>query len=88
MKQPIVEILWRDAFGSSSWNDVTDHEDEFLVHTIGYLLWESKDYIGTGASIVPEHGSTANTTHIPKGCIVSMKFLRGGRNANRRVRKN
>jgi len=76
-KQPIVEILWRDAFGGSSWGDVEDHAEEFLVHTIGYLLWEDKNYIGTGASIVPEHGSTANTTHIPKGCIISIKYLRG-----------
>ena len=76
-KQPIIEIQWLDAFGKSDWHDIMNHADEYLIHTIGYLLWEDKNYIGTGASIVPEHGTTTNTTNIPKKCILSMKFLRG-----------
>ena len=77
MKQPIVEVVWRDAFGSNKWHDIRDHADGYIIHTIGYLLWEDKHYLGTGASITPEEETVANTTHIPKTTILSLKFLRG-----------
>jgi len=82
-KQPIVDVVWRDAFGSSSWHDVMEHADEYIVHTIGYLLWEDKNYVGTGASTVAQDGSVTNTTNIPKKCILSIKYLRG-----KNVKKN
>jgi len=78
-KPPIVEIVWRDAFGRSAWHDIPDHEDDYIIHTVGYLLWEDKHYMGTGACVGFEEATTSNTMSVPKKSIMSIKFLRGKR---------
>ena len=77
MKQPILEIIWRDAFGGSNWKSIGDIPTEYIIHTIGYLLWENKHYIGTACNLVPERDVVSDTNAIPKKTIISMRYLRG-----------
>jgi len=94
---PIVEIVWRDSFGSGRWQSMAELmetleggptsktwfsvgklEDEIIIHSIGYLISENKNYINLVASIANK-GSVCDPNAILKKSIISMKFLRGER---------
>ena len=77
-KQPIVDIVWRDAYGTADWHLVGDDDDEpVIVHSVGYLVDEDKHYYHLTATFVAETGKMCNTISIPKGCVMSIKYFRG-----------
>lgn len=84
-KQPIVELIWRDAYGDADWHHVDEKDIPIIVNSAGYLIGEDKNYYHLAVNIVHITEKVANTVSIPKGCVVSIKYFRG---KNVRNRKN
>ena len=78
MKYPLVRLDWLDASSHDSWQVIEDAkpDQDFTVHTIGWLLNETKKYyvLGTGLS---SNGLTAATWRIPKGMVVKRINIKG-----------
>ena len=77
-KLPIVEVLWRDAYGEADWHLWDDDKHFIIVNTIGYFIGEDNNYVYL-ASTATNSKKVANTMNIPKGCVISTRQFRGKR---------
>lgn len=74
---PIVEIIWRDAFGEQEWTLMDEwNPPEMLICSVGYLLVEDKNYYRLAANITGDGTKKDHTMNIPKKIVVSMRTLR------------
>ena len=76
---PIVEVIWDDADTTASWETVIDEKEE-LVHTIGFLVKETKNsyYIAHSVYMSEDNDLTFNgRVRIPKGMAKSFTILQG-----------
>ena len=76
-KQPICEVIWRDAYGTADWHLPGEDDEPIISQTAGYLLDEDKHYYHLVTTFVASTGKLANTISIPKGCVISIKYFRG-----------
>lgn len=68
---PFVEILWDDADADHGWTDEVDEQEE-LVHTVGFLVKETKTaYYISHTTYTDEEGKLNwnGRIRIPKGMI-------------------
>jgi hypothetical protein len=78
---PFVELIWDDAEADNEWKYETDEEEDelsALVHTVGFLVKETKTayYISHTVSTDGEGTLHWNSRiRIPKGMIRSYKVL-------------
>ena len=73
-----VEILWDDADADNSWDNEIDDEEN-LVHTVGFLIKETKTayYVAHTVYIDANHKLNWNSRiRIPKGMIRSYKIIK------------
>ena len=74
---PIVEIIWRDAFGEQEWTLMDEWNPiEMLICSVGYLLVEDENYYRLAANIVGDGSKKDHTMNIPKKIVVSMRVLK------------
>ena len=74
---PIVEIIWRDAFGEQEWTLMDEwNPKEMLICSVGHLLAEDENYYRLAANIVGDGTKKDYTMNIPKAIVVSMRTLR------------
>ena len=76
-KQPICEIIWRDAYGNAEWHFLGEDDEPVIAHSAGYIVSENKHYYHLTTTFVAETGKMCNTISIPKGCVISIKYYRG-----------
>ena len=78
MKYPLAKVDWIDASTQDSWQSIENAktQEDFIVHTIGWVISDTKRYItlGTGLS---SHGQSAATWRIPKGMVVKRTNIKG-----------
>jgi hypothetical protein len=75
---PLVEILWDDADATNEWEAEIDDVEE-LVHTVGFLVKESKTSYYISHSVFLADDGTLNWNskiRIPKGMARSYKILK------------
>lgn len=75
-KLPIIEVIWRDAYGEADWHIWDDEEHCVIVNTVGYFIGEDNNYIYLASTAADSH-KVANTMNIPKGCVISSRLFRG-----------
>jgi hypothetical protein len=75
----IVAVTWNDSHsGNGDWKPLPTAYESCLVTSIGYLQEFDDGVIVTSSYCpnMPESGEYCfGVTHIPKGCIVSVKVL-------------
>ena len=71
MNIQLIEVIWEDIVQDPTWET---NVDCLTVTSVGYLLENSEKYLKIGTSIT-EDGEIAGITAMPKGCVVSIKFL-------------
>ena len=76
-KQPIVEVIWRDAYGTPDWHLLGENDEPVIAHSAGYIVSEDKLYYHLTTTFVAESGKMCNTISIPKGCVISIRYFRG-----------
>lgn len=73
---PLMEIIWGDAWNGSSWFRKSEIKcDPLLVATMGYLASENKNGYVLAAS-VSEQGMMCSDFFIPRGMVKSVKRLK------------
>lgn len=77
-KWAIVEIVWRDA--NFSFEGFDSHDDDYLVHTVGYLIRIDARWCYIAAECLQDENSYRAVTRIPvgKGIIQSLMVIRRG----------
>jgi len=74
-----VLVRWRDA-----WFDLdpppSGWRDEYVVHTVGYLVRENEDVVSVAQERLPGRDGYRAITHIPRGVVLSVTtlFAEGG----------
>jgi hypothetical protein len=76
-KHKVLFVTWNDAESIDAWTDAVeiDH-DPAVIHSIGLLLKEDKDSITLALNHDTKNDTYSCIMKIPKGMIVSRKFLR------------
>lgn len=79
-----VSVKWLDAWSEDDWLDVEDLKNKstenYIVHTLGYLIHETKECIVVSQQI-EEIGSMASMTmFIPRGMILEIRTIKGPEN--------
>lgn len=77
-KWSIVEVVWRDA--NFSFEGFDSDDDEYLVHTVGYMIRLDARWCYIAAECLQEENSFRAVTRIPvgKGIIRSLIIIRRG----------
>lgn len=68
---PLVEILWDDADAKAEWDTQID-EEESLVHTVGFLIKETKTAYYVSHTVYHDEEGTLTWNgriRIPKGMV-------------------
>ena len=65
--QPLVLVIWRDAFFDFDQKSSDDFRSEYLVHTVGFLVAEGQTFISLAQEVLPDDEGFRAVTHIPLG---------------------
>jgi len=74
MGQPIVQVVWRDAYFDFDRDGNTEDRDDYLVTTFGCLLNEDAKFYHIASEVLPDDNYRA-VTHIPKVLVESCTEL-------------
>lgn len=75
---PLVDILWDDADATAAWTTEID-EEESLVHTVGFLIKETKTAYYVSHTVYNDEEGTLTWNgriRIPKGMIRSYEVIK------------
>ena len=73
-KVQVVEITWIDSASRHGWTDRNDVDDIALIHSVGFLVRETKDVIVISTSFHEE--DFADPLSVPKVAIRSRRNLK------------
>jgi hypothetical protein len=73
--QPIVMVVWHDAWADPDQHDRADWRSDYLVRTTGFLVREESDVVSIAQEILPEDDGFRAVTHIPRGMIEHLTWL-------------
>jgi hypothetical protein len=71
----VVLVHWRDAAINSGY----DQHGLVDMHTVGFLVHESEEYITVALDMQPDHDCWRNSSSIPRVNIISILQMRLGR---------
>lgn len=68
---PIVLVVWTDTISNSGWKQAEDIDDwtkenTWLVHTVGYLIRETEEFVVIAASWAMEEKQYGSLIKIPR----------------------
>ena len=66
--QPLVLVIWRDAFFDFDQKSSDDFRSEYL-HTVGFLVAEGQTYISLAQEVLPDDEGFRAVTHIPRAVV-------------------
>lgn len=77
MSHPLVLVIWEDATSNGGWKsaDILDGwiaEEAWKIHSVGYLLRDTKEYVVLAASWSKVDGQYGNLTRIPRALVRAM----------------
>jgi hypothetical protein len=67
--QPLVLVIWRDAFFDFDQKSSDDFRSEYLVHTVGFLVAEGQTFISLAQEVLPDDEGFRAVTHIPRSVV-------------------
>ena len=77
IKYPLYTYQWYDHFSSSSWKTLGDvRSPAYLVHGVGYLIDEDKDYLYFSDGLVLSTGQTKGSMAVLKSALKSKKKIK------------
>jgi hypothetical protein len=81
VKYKLVYIEWEDAKGlDGGWRPleeaVYEASSRALVHQVGFILDEGKDYLTLMAAILPDTNQVGGVWRIPKAWILKRKTIK------------
>ena len=74
----LVEVLWLDTEGNSSWMDrrIALASTPPLICTVGFLMLKNKEKLVIASSYGDEQeGNVSDVNTIPAGCVVKIRNL-------------
>lgn len=74
--QPMVQVVWRDAFHEFDVSDIEDLRDEYEVHTIGFLLAEDDKWVTIAQEILPDGNGYRGVSRIPQKIVIRLRQLK------------
>jgi hypothetical protein len=75
LENPMVLVIWRDAFFDFDQSDPVDVRPEYLVHTFGFLLTQGPKFVSLADEVLPEGDGFRAVTHIPLSIVESVTRL-------------
>jgi hypothetical protein len=77
-RYPLTVVTWKDACSTDPWTSVDDLEAKpMFCTTIGFLISKPKADCLLLASTLSDEGDACCVMHIPTGCVVAVRHLRG-----------
>lgn len=81
-RPPLVVVIWEDAteLDTTAWVQETEHDyrpDFAIVHSVGFLLHESKAGVVLTSAWCEDGGQVARREQVPRGMIRKIVRLRG-----------
>jgi hypothetical protein len=73
--QPLVLVIWRDAYFDFDQRDVEDQRPDYLVHTVGFLLSEGPKFVSLAQEVLPDGDGYRAVTHIPLSIVERISRL-------------
>ena len=73
--QPLVLVIWRDAFFDFDQSDAEDVRPDYLVHTVGFLVAEGPRFVSLAQEILPDGDGFRAVTHIPMSIVERIERL-------------
>ena len=70
----LVRVQWRDAWFELDWDDETAARDDYLVHTVGFVIKNTDKFVHIAAEMLPDDGFRG-VTAIPVTEITNWKEL-------------
>jgi hypothetical protein len=67
--QPLVLVIWRDAFFDFDQKSSDDFRSEYLVHTVGFLVGQGQTFISLAQEVLPDDEGFRAVTHIPRSVV-------------------
>ena len=74
-----VEILWNDSVSQSKWHSLAESPNVAQIRSRGWLVKGDKKQVVVSATYGDYNGNSddlAETTAIPRGCIISITDLK------------
>jgi hypothetical protein len=72
----LVLVTWRDAWFDFDQPGVEDGRDDYLVHTVGFLVSDGPRFLSIAQEILPDGDGFRAVTHIPLSIIETTVPLR------------
>lgn len=72
MAEDLVMVTWRDAYFDFDAPDEGDEREDYLVHTVGYLVGEDAKFIHVAAELLPDGDGYRAITHIPQPIVLTV----------------
>ena len=76
--QPLVLVIWRDAYFDFELADIEDARPDYLVQTAGFLLSEGPRFVSLAQEVLPDDDGYRAVTHIPIALIERITRLGPG----------
>lgn len=78
---PRVTVRWVDSACRVAWRDLEELEEDkpTTCETMGWLVKEEKEYVIVAASRDDVNDRWADSTSIPRGCVLGIQALSLGR---------
>ncbi len=67
--QPLVLVIWRDAYFDFDQRDAEETRPDYLVHTVGFLLSEGPKFVSLAQEVLPDGDGYRAVTHIPLSIV-------------------
>jgi hypothetical protein len=78
LEQPLVLVIWRDAFFDFDQHDPEDCRPDYLVHTVGFLVSDGPRFVSLAQEVLPDGDGFRAVTHIPISIIERLMPLQAG----------
>jgi hypothetical protein len=78
LEQPLVLVVWRDAFFDFDQHDPEDCRADYLVHTVGFLVSDGPRFVSLAQEVLPDGDGFRAVTHIPVSIVERVMPLHAG----------
>jgi len=72
----VIYIEWKDATGAQGWHDAKAELPLALIHSVGWLIRETKNAVTITTGIAQEDGGYMGMQSIPKAGIIKRRYIK------------
>lgn len=68
-------VTWRDAHFDFDQRSAEPERDDYLVHTLGFLIFEGGRFVSIAQEVLPDDDGFRAVSHIPRAVVERVDYL-------------